>query len=267
MNNSYKHFEQQYKQLIAETLEGEVRNTRNGSTISRFYSTLEFDLSSGRLPLITSRQMFTKGVLGEYAAIIRGPKYINDFKIWGCNYWDKWADKDTGRINVDYGTKWRDFNGANQIDTLLYGLVNDPTGRRHLLLGWDPSNLDNLDLPCCHYAYQFYVRKGNILDMIWHQRSADVMIGIPSDALFAATMLLSFAGATGLKAGKCTMVFGDTHIYEEHIDNVYEYLSAESYAPPSFRFTPRIHPTLFIPSDLKILDYKHGPNIKFELKD
>ena len=259
-------FEDQYKSLIDKVVNfGTRRVGRNGETLSIFGSTLGFDLQYGTLPIITGRKMFTKGVLGEYAAIVRGPKNIQDFEMWGCNYWKTWAEPETGKIRVDYGNKWRDFNGFMQLEWLLEEIRNNPTSRRLLLSSWDPSNLVNLDLPCCHYMYQFYVRDGH-LDMMWHQRSADLMVGVPSDALFAAAMLLSFAGATDLKPGKCTMFFGDTHIYKEHYSKAIDYRYSDHFDAPKYEFKRRSHPQLFIPSDLKILDHSYGPTIKFELK-
>jgi len=267
-----KTFEQQYVDLVYNVLAyGDSRAGRNGNTRSIFHSTLVFDLSNHKFPMITGRQMYPKGILGEYAAIIRGPKTIEDFKIFGCNYWDTWV-RDNGTINIDYGNKWNDFNGFLQLDWLLNEIQNNPTSRRLLLSGWDPANQANLDLPCCHYMYQFYVRfnpltsEPEYLDMIWHQRSADLMVGVPSDAVFAAAMLLSFAGATNLKAGKVTMVLGDTHIYEEHIDNAHLYLSRPIYDEPEYVFRSRMHPRLFLPRDLTIAKYKHAGTLKFELK-
>jgi thymidylate synthase len=184
--------------------------------------------------------------------------------MWGCNYWDLWAKED-GTINVDYGNKWSNFNGFLQLDWLLNEIETNPNSRRLLLSGWDPANLANLDLPCCHYMYQFYVRDG-YLDMIWHQRSADLMVGVPSDAVFAATMLLSFARSVNLRAGKCTMILGDTHIYREHCNDALSYFKAPQHKAPNYIFRGRKHPKLFLPKDLTLVNYKHEAPIKFELK-
>lgn len=214
-------FEYDYAELAQTVLDhGEIREGRNGKTKAMFGATLEFDLTK-EFPLLTQRRMFPAGILGELAAMLRGPKHINDFKRWGCNYWDKWAKPD-GSIAIDYGNVWHDFNGVNQIDQLREAIIGSPTSRRMLISGWRPGA--DVDLPCCHVMYQFYVRKGQYLDMIWTQRSADVMVGVPSDAVFAAAWLITMcAEFTWLTPGRVIMNFGDTHIYEEHFEDAKTY--------------------------------------------
>lgn len=214
-------FESCYTGLVNEVLTfGELREGRNGTTKALFGTTLTFDLQQ-EFPMLNMRRMFPSGILGELAAMLRGPKHINDFKRWNCNYWDKWAKPD-GSIAVDYGNVWHDFNGVNQIDQLRESLIASPTSRRMLITGWRPGA--DVDLPCCHVMYQFYVREGKYLDMIWTQRSADVMVGVPSDAVFAAAWLIAIcAEFTWLTPGRCVMNFGDTHIYAEHFEEAKEY--------------------------------------------
>ena len=72
------------------------KDARNGMTRSLPFETLEFNIEK-QLPILTTRKIYYPGVLGEYAAFIRGPKHINDFKKFGCNFWDQWAD-DAGNM-------------------------------------------------------------------------------------------------------------------------------------------------------------------------
>lgn len=213
----HKHFELDYLDLVEELLvEGETRETRNGYTIAQFCKTLVIDMQGkNRLALLESRRMYPRGILGELAAFLRGPKTLADFESQGCNYWNKWSNPD-GTINVDYGNLWLDFDGVNQLAELKAKLKSNPTDRRLIVSGWNPGNLASLNLPCCHMLYQWYVREGNYLDMIWYQRSADTMIGIPSDIVLAQVLNILLANEVGLKPGRVNMVFGDTHIYNEH---------------------------------------------------
>jgi len=259
--NSY---ELQYKLIVKELLaEGKQTEGRNGKTLSSFAKTLSFDLEDG-FPLLTGRKMFYKGVLGELAAMLRGPKALADFEAFGCNYWRDWAKPD-GSINVDYGNTWIDFNGVNQLEEVLNMIKTDPTNRRMLITGWKPNNIKNLDLPCCHLLYQWYVRDGK-LDMMWYQRSADLMIGVPSDAILAAAWNIAMASETNLIPGKVTMVFGDTHIYDEHIEPAYEYLGREIYRLPKFVYTGNTKVSEWVPANLELREYIHDQPIKFELK-
>lgn len=216
-------WELEYKSLIKKILkEGDMRPTRNANTKAIFGQHLTVDMSANQFPLLTCRKMFPKGVLGELAAMLRQPKHIRDFERWGCNYWKLWAKAD-GSINVDYGNAWFDFNGVNQIEALKSSLRNNPTDRRMLISGWRPDNVDNLDLPCCHHTYQFFVADGK-LSMLWMQRSVDIMIGLPSDIVFAAAWLLAICNEFGFRPGEITFSLGDCHIYESHIPGAEEYV-------------------------------------------
>ena len=91
-------YEKQYANLVRSILHADKRSTRNGATLSEFGKTITVDLQDG-FPLLRGRKLYYNGVFGELAAMLRKPKHIYDFKKFGCNYWDKWADKD-GYINI-----------------------------------------------------------------------------------------------------------------------------------------------------------------------
>lgn len=267
MNKIENDYEIRYKHLIDMIMtKGDLRETRNGITKSLFGTSLDFDLQKG-FPILTGRKMYYKGVMGELAAMLRGPKTLKDFEDQGCNYWSKWADED-GKLELDYGNAWRDFNGFDQLADVINKLNNDPHDRRMMISGWRPDRLQDLSLPCCHYAYQFYVREGMYLDMMWIQRSADTMIGIPSDAIFAASMVIAMANETRLLPGQVTMHFGDTHVYEEHVGATMEYMQHKIYSLPDYTFNKAMGaPTIeFTNKDISLKGYKHGPKIEFELK-
>lgn len=267
-------FERKYIELIQEVLaNGQYRVGRNGATYSLFGKTLEIDcLSTGNFPLLLGRKMYYQGVLGELAAFVRRPSSVTDFTDQGCNYWADWAKAD-GSLVVDYGNKWLDFGGVNQLDLVRATLKTNPADRRMIISAWDPSNLQNLSLPCCHLLYQWYVREGK-LDMLWFQRSADTMIGMPSDIILAAAFNIMLANNVNLIPGKVTMVFGDTHIYEEHAEKAAAYIeqfkrrSSSSLNYPSYLVDePESFPLEeFVSTSLVISGYSPAPPIKFELK-
>lgn len=263
-------FELDYANMIAEIyLDGNNRATRNGITRSLFGMSLELEMPDGCFPLIQGRKMYPKGILGELAAMLRGPKHVNDFKKWGCNYWDLWANED-GSLKVDYGNAWLDFNGVNQLEQLKDKLLNNPTDRRMIVSGWRPDRLDSLSLPCCHYSYQFYVQD-NKLSMIWTQRSVDMMIGLPSDIVFAYAWMLAIGNEFGLKPGKLKMDFGDCHIYEEHLIDARKYLDNVTtlhFQAVLYEYLglPGTDFCLFQPDFVNLGPYKHCDAIKFELK-
>lgn len=265
-------FETQYLDLVSDILEfGQEVKTRNGITKSLFGKVLDIDMSDNiTFPLLESRKIFYKGVLGELAAFLRGPKTIKDFEDQGCNYWKKWGNPD-GTINIDYGNSWLNFNGVNQLNDLRTLLKEFPHDRRLLISGWNPGNLADLNLPCCHLLYQWYVRDTDYLDMIWYQRSADTMIGIPSDIVLAAAMNILLANNVGLKPGRIKMIFGDTHIYEEHFglakEQLYRYPKLGFEYPTYMLSMPKLANMETFKADyLSIGDYYPLPAINYELK-
>ena len=259
-------YEKNYARLVGYIMRhGNDRPTRNHPTRSTFGRKLVVDeLCHGQFPILNGRKMHPEGVFGELAAFLKGPKSIQDFKDEGCNYWDKFGEED-GSINVDYGNSWRDFNGVNQLETVLTSLAEDPNGRRHLISGWRPDNIASLSLPCCHLLYQWYVN-GARLEMIMYLRSVDVMVGLPSDVILAAAWNIIMADQLGLQPGKLVFMLGDTHIYTDHMPMVNEYLDTVIYLEdtcPHYFYEGTIYN--FSKDSIKLLDYNPMGPMTFRL--
>ena len=78
------HMELDYLKIASNILyTGIEQSGRNGTTKRLPFQTLDFNISQF-FPLLTSRQIFYKGALGEYAAFIRQPKNISTFKFFNC---------------------------------------------------------------------------------------------------------------------------------------------------------------------------------------
>ena len=261
-------YETEYASLIEAIINyGREKEGRNGTTTSIFGAQLTVnELREGRFPLLNGRKIHYKPVLGELAAFFNGPAHVDDFKAQGCNYWKKWADKQ-GNLKLDYGNAWI---ADNQLNDVIQGIKEDPNGRRHLITGWRPNNVKNLSLPCCHYAYQWYV-DGEHLDMIWIQRSVDTMIGLPSDVVLAATWNIIMAQLTGYKPGSLIFQLGDTHIYKEHLQNTMEYMhkwSNNANRPcPEYQYWPVDSYDKFTASNIEIPLYAPCKHIDFLLKE
>ena len=88
-----RQFEKDYATMVYDIIaKGEIRETRNGATYGMFGKSLTVPVYD-HFPLLQGRSMHYKGVLGEFAALIRQPKCLADFEKWGCNYWKLWADE------------------------------------------------------------------------------------------------------------------------------------------------------------------------------
>jgi thymidylate synthase len=272
-----KSFEKQYLDIAKKILdEGYVIETRNAITKSIFGPQLIIDMKEpNEFPIITTRKIFYKGVFGEVAAFLRGPKNIKDFEDQGCNYWKLWQDNDDGDITLSYGNDWIDWGsstrngtGINQIQNVINSIKNNPNGRRHIVTGWNPQAIeDGLSLPCCHTFYQWNVSHNNTLDLMYYQRSADFAVGVPSNMVMAYLMNLLMAEQTGYIPGKIIMNFGNAHLYDKHWEgmtkqikrrpkNKFAKYELDMVGKSLFRFTPDC---------IKISDYTHHDPIKYHL--
>mgnify|MGYP003351036537 FL=1 len=210
--------------------------------------------------------------------------------IWTPNalapYWKNKAEfeGDLGRV---YGVQWRhwrtpiwhknetykdDFgsqynrSGAfhvketDQLKNLLEGLQKDPNGRRHIINAWNVGELDKMALPPCHVMSQYYVNKDKQLSCHMYQRSVDVFIGLPFNIASYALLTHLIAHHCGLGVGELIISTGDTHIYNDHIEQVNEQLLRDEYPLPSLVLNPdKTNIFEITMSDVKLENYQcHG---------
>lgn len=129
-------------------------------------STATLSIPLTEFPLLTTKKMFTKGIVGELLWFLRGDsniKYLNDngIKIWDEDAKNFSKDGDVGR---NYGVQWRDWTGRNkkgnvdQFVNLIDALKKKPIGRRHIVTAWNPAELNQTALPPCHWAFEVLPR-------------------------------------------------------------------------------------------------------------
>ena len=184
--------DEQYLNLLRKIVtEGQKKETRAGTTYSIFGTQMRFDLSKG-LPMLTTKKMFSKGVIHELLWFIKGStniKYLvdNNVHIWDDDayryflerfgpskgYVDKeqfikyvklratveGTDYTYGDLGPVYGKQWTDWNGHNQIHEVINTLRTNPDDRRMIISAWNVGELDDMALPPCHYSCQFYTTK------------------------------------------------------------------------------------------------------------
>jgi thymidylate synthase len=88
-------------------------------------------------------------------------------------------------------------------------------------------------LPPCHVMSQFYVNKNKELSCHMYQRSVDVFLGLPFNIASYALLTHLIAHHCGLKVGELVISTGDTHIYQDHVEQVKEQLQREPFAAPT----------------------------------
>ena len=224
-----KNIETQYRSLIEELLDAPYKPDRTGTgTYSLFGKTLEHDMSAG-FPLLLSKKVSFKAAKFELLWILQGRTDMQYLKDNGINYWDsdyKRSGRTDGTLGPVYGKQWRNFNGVDQLQRLIIGIMTNPESRRLILSAWNPSELHQMALPPCHYGFQVYVNNGK-LDLMWQQRSADVFLGLPYDIAMYGLLLELLAKGAGYKPGKLIAQLGDCHLYLNHKEQSKELLSRQ----------------------------------------
>ena len=285
----------QYLDLCRDVLEnGEKRLDRTGTgTISRFGYQIRFNLQEG-FPLLTTKKVFYRGIFEELFWFLKGETNIRplaekNVKIWNDWPYDKYKKSDAyqgesmeefiqkivddesfankwGELGPVYGHQWRNFDdsGVDQISDLIYNLKNNPFSRRHLVVAYNPAQVDKMALPPCHAFFQFYVSADKKrLSCQLYQRSADLFLGVPFNIASYSLLLAMVAQVCGYEPYEFIHTFGDAHIYLDHLDQVKEQLSREPRPLPKLWLNPEIDNIFdFTIDDVKVLDYDPWPAIK-----
>jgi thymidylate synthase len=281
-----------YLELLEDILtNGEMRDDRTGvGTISVFGRQLRFDLTQG-FPAVTTKKLAWRAVKGELLWFLEGSgnerrlaeithgTAEGNVTIWTPNAQDpKWKQRtrvegDLGRV---YGVQWKFWRTGrqrwtsssesepvviDQIADLITGIKNNPMSRRHVLTAWNPAELDQMVLPPCHFAAQFYVSKDQRLSCMFTMRSTDLFLGAPFNIASYALLTHMIAHVCGLRVGELVMSMGDAHIYLNHQDQVREQLTREPLELPELWLNPEVRDIdNFTMDDIQLVDYKsHGP--------
>jgi thymidylate synthase len=127
-------------------------------------------------------------------------------------------------IGEEYHGCEKSYKGFDQLNDLINNIKNDPYSRRHLLTTYCPLyNEQGCLIPCHGIATQFYVEiKDNkkYLSCFVFNRSQDTFLGMPFN--IASYSILTYIIAKLVDMLPCKLIFssGDTHIYNNHIDQV-----------------------------------------------
>lgn len=255
-----------YEDLLAEIMDhGTHKGDRTGTgTTSLFARQIRFDLSES-FPLITTKSVHIKSVVGELLWFLRGDSNVRWLQEHGIRIWNEWADEN-GDLGPVYGVQWRSWptpNGEHidQIQAALDTLKNNPNSRRNIVSAWNVSELDNMALPPCHLLFQLYVADGKLSCQLY-QRSADMFLGVPFNIASYSLLTHMFAQQAGLEVGEFVWTGGDCHIYDNHRDQVRLQLSRDPRPYPQLRLHKAADMFSYDFSDIEFEGYDPHPVIK-----
>lgn len=257
----------QYLDLLKHIMEhGVQKGDRTGTgTRSVFGYQMRFDLEKG-FPLLTTKKLHLKSIIYELLWFLKGDTNARYLQERGVRIWNEWADPD-GNLGHIYGYQWRswpDYDGGfiDQISEAIETIKRDPDSRRIIVSAWNVADIKNMNLPPCHAFFQFYVAEGR-LSLQLYQRSADTFLGVPFNIASYALLTMMVAQVCGLRPGEFIHTLGDTHIYNNHFEQVAEQLSREPRALPRMVLNPEVKNIFdFRYEDFTLEGYDPHPHIK-----
>ena len=242
----------------------------------------------------------------------------DEFNKWygdlGPIYGKQWRNWKTEGEHID-GVSYAYYPKIDQIENLINDLKNNPDSRRLMVTAWNPSEIDKMTLPPCHYGFQVYTRelsheermklleekhplyymeqqlgggdiltRGNIptraISLMWNQRSVDTFLGLPFNIASYGLLLEIIAKEVNMVPDQLIGQLGDTHIYNDHFDQVEEQISREPYELPTINFNTEWWDKPFFEAinnesfckclmeeDIQLGNYKSHPSIKAPLSN
>lgn len=185
--------------------------------------------------------------------------------------------KKYGELPRIYGELWRKWptktaRTVDQVQWVVDEIKKDPDCHNAIVNSWNPEYLYEMALPeessrfpICHNMYQCNVKNGK-LSLLLYQRSADIFLGVPFNIASYALLTHILAKVTGYEPGEFIHVFGDVHVYDNHIDQVKEQMERKPYPFPTLTISDEARTIdAFLPEHATLLNYQAHEAIRADL--
>ena len=165
-----------------------------------------------------------------------GPVYGYQWRNFGKYYIDNTDKYDVAReLEHEFVSDCNGLiEGIDQLQSIVDKLHSSPYDRRMVCSAWNPNQMGMMALAPCHWGFNVVVY-GNKLNLIWHQRSVDLMLGAPANIASYALLLMLLCEESGLEPGKLIGTWADCHIYENLVDNAKEIVSRDEKTLPELK--------------------------------
>ena len=279
---------QQYLELCERVVnEGKwVENKRTGKRcLTVINADLEYDVSEGVLPVLTTKKVFWKAAIAEMLGYLRGYTSAAEFRSIGCNTWNANAndnpdwlgnpfrkgEDDMGRCYGAQGRDWR--NPENERVDQLQNVYNDLRqgidNRCEIMTFMNPGERDRACLNSCMHTHTFSLLDGHLY-LTSYQRSDDLPLGHGFNQVQVGWLLMVMAQITGLKPAKAFHKIVNAHVYEDQLELLREVqIKRKPYPLPTLTINPKIKTledleTWVTVDDFELVGYEHHPGIKYE---
>jgi thymidylate synthase len=271
------HWEWQYLDLMRRVWEeGDERRDRTGvGTRSIFGAQMRFDLSDGRMPLLTTKRVYWKTATREMLWFLTGDTNIRELCRQNVQIWTDWPldryRRETGEdltieafserivADDDFAARWGDLGpvyGKQWVDWPTYepageGLYRKGAGINQVAdvvesLKTNPGsrrhiiegwNVAEVDSMALPPCHKTYQFHvaGKRLNGMLYQRSCDLALGVPFNIWSAALLVRMLAQQAGLEPGELVWMGADVHLYLNHAHLVEEQLSRAPSGDPRMR--------------------------------
>lgn len=286
----------QYRTILKKILDEGMRTNTQQETDAITYMApgpMHFKLANG-FPIITERNMAPKTsdrlpvtvwqqAIAEIIAFINGARTQEALEEFGCSWWSPWVTEakchkrglETGDLGPgSYGGAFHDFPTAegesfNQFANIIQQMKEQPHLRTHFISPWIPQytvrvtgRTQKVVVAPCHGWIHLRVLDNKLtLHMI--QRSGDVPIGVPSNMVQYAALLLMIAQVLDLEPYEYIHTISDSHIYVDQVDAVEKMLSREPRPFPKVEIKNKNIKNLFDfrYTDFELTEYDPHPGI------
>jgi len=262
-----------------------VTNKRTGKRcLTVIDANFTYDVSEGKLPVLTTKKLFWKPAIAEMLGYLRGYTNAAQFRALGCNTWNANANDNEAWLNNPYrkgeddmgdcygaqGRRFMDRRGKpfDQLKKIVNNLSKGYDDRREILTFWNPAEINRACLAACMHTHTFSILDGNLY-LTSYQRSDDIPLGHGFNQVQVAWLLIIMAQITGLKPAKAFHKIVNAHIYEDQLELLTEVqLNREPLALPTLKINPDIKSledleTWVTLEDFELEGYEHHPAIKY----